>query len=247
MPVLVKILRSAWLIFFLINIAVLGSTAFFLLYFPLTALSYLLPQLRSWPDGVLKRGVALLMWIQPWFNAEMDLPYPRCHSGGILFVSNHRSHLDVFILLARIAGIRVLAKKSLFRVPFLGFFMRASGQIGVERGELKDWLSAMDEVRKRLRQGERVHIFPEMTRCEPGANGVRSFRAAPFLAAMQEDAMVIPIVFQGTDLVWPKGQLGLSFRAPVRARTLEALRAKDFPSVNALMTETHTRIEQALQ
>ena len=242
----VKILTKLWLLFFLITIAVIGFSFTVPFYFPVMALSYVFPRLKGTPDRILYIGIYFLMWVQPWFAGEIDIQLPKDHTGGVLIVSNHRSHLDVFILLSRIAGIRVLAKSTLFKIPFLSLMMRASRQIRVERGRLDAWVKAMDEVKLRLRAGEVVHIFPEMTRCPPGFKGVGQFTAGPFLAALQEGAVVIPLVFKDTDGVWPKGQIGLNFRKPVHVRSLAHLKARDFTSADGLKSEAYRQIAEAL-
>jgi len=128
----------------------------------------------------------------------------------------------------------------------LGLMMRASKQIRVERGRLDAWVKAMEDVRIKHGQGERVHIFPEMTRCPPGHKGLLPFTLGPFAAAIQEDVVVIPLVFRDTDLAWPKGEAGLRFRQPIVARTLKLVRAKDFASAEDLRTAVYQQIENAL-
>ncbi len=241
----VKILTKLWLIFFLISIAGIGGICL-MFYFPVYWLTKPFSRWNGAHDRVLRIGVGVLMRAQPWFAGEVQIELPETQGRGILLISNHRSHLDVFILLSRISGIRILAKKSLFKIPFLSLMMRTSRQIGVERGRLDAWVLAMVEVRQRLRQGERVHVFPEMTRCAPGFKGLQPFTAGPFLAALQEDAVVIPLVFKDTDCVWPKGQHGINFRRPVQVRTLSPVRARDFASVDLLRGEVQKQIEQAL-
>jgi 1-acyl-sn-glycerol-3-phosphate acyltransferase len=246
MPIGVKILSRLWLIFFLITIAVVGFSVIAFLYFPVKALSVVFPRLKRTPDELLFMGIYFLMWVQPWFNAEINIELPENRSQGVLLVSNHRSHLDVFILLSRISGIRVLAKSTLFKIPFLALMMRSTRQIRIERGRFDAWVKAMDEVKARLQQGERVHVFPEMTRCSPGFRGLKDFRAAPFLAAIQQDAVVIPVVFKNTDGAWPKGFSGINFGAPVVVRTLKPLRAKEFKSAEQLKLAVRSQIEEAL-
>ena len=246
MSTLVKIHTQLWLLFFMATIVVIGLTFQVVAYFPVYALSFVFPRLKGKHDTVLVIGIGLLMRVQPWFNGDIKIDLPVTDGRGILLVSNHRSHLDAFILLSQIRGIRILAKGSLMRIPFLSFMMRTTRQIGVERGRLDSWMRAMDEVKLRLKLGERVHVFPEMTRCPPGFQGLQPFTAGPFLAAMQENAVVVPLVFQGTDDVWPRGSMGLNFRRPVTVRTLAPLNASDFSSVDRLRGEVHRRIEAAL-
>ena len=249
MPKRVKILTKLWLIYFLVTIAGLGIFVVLVPFFPSLALARCSRRFAHWPDRALQMGVILLFHVQPWLRSTVDLKVPKktASDRGILFVSNHRSHLDVFFLLAGIAGIRVLARSNLFRIPFLGLMMRATRQIRVERGRLDAWVRAMREVAERLRKGERVHIFPEMTRCSQGFNSVQPFAAAPFLVAIQEDVSVVPIVFKNTDGVWPKGHLGLFFRKPIEVKSLQPIRARDFATAELLKSEVWKRIDYELR
>ncbi|MGE4130734.1 MAG: lysophospholipid acyltransferase family protein [Bdellovibrionales bacterium] len=245
MPFRVKILGRIWLGYFLLTIAVVGFSFATVLFFPVRLLSRFLPGLEKWPDHILQMGIRLLLLLQPWLKARVALDLPE-NEHGVLLVSNHRSHLDVFILLSRVPGIRIMARKNLFRIPFLSLMMKATRQIGVERGSLEAWSQAMETLRERLTKGERVHVFPELTRCEPGFAGVRNFASGPFLAAIQKDSTVLPIVIKNTDAVWPKGQVGLHFRPSVEVISLAPIRARDFSSADILRREVHSRIAEAL-
>jgi len=233
-----------WLIYFVGSIGFIGFFFSGLFYFPLLLAARLFPQLEAVRERLLERGVRFLMWAQPWYNASVNIDVPQ-ESGGVLIVSNHRSHLDVFVLLSRVPGIRILAKSSLFRIPFLSLYMRTSHQIGVERNNLNDWVQAMDEVGRRLQKGERVHVFPELTRCEPGFQGLKPFAAGPFQAALKQGATILPVIFENTDGVWPKGDPGINFGAPIAVRSLKPLRARDFSNAFQLRDEVTKRMEEA--
>jgi len=237
--------KSVWLLYFTLSIGVIGGILAYGVVIPLYLLGYLWPAATELADQVMCQGIRLLMSIQPWFRGEIDLDLPQ-NGKGCLLVSNHRSHLDAFILLSRIQGIRILAKDSLFGVPFLGPMMRFSKQIPVQRGNIQSFLEAIDQVEARISQGDVVHVFPEMTRCEQGFEGTQSFSIAPFRAAMKSGFPVVPIVIQGTDEAWPKSAWGLRFRQLVRVRSLKALDPKEFASSDELMREARHQIQQAL-
>lgn len=192
----------------------------------------------------MRFGIGLLMNVQPWLDGDLtiDVPYRR----GTLLVANHRSHLDVFLFLARVRGVRVLAKDTLFWIPFLGLMMRLSGQIPSRRGDVRSFQRAMDLIESKLRGGETVQVFPEMHRCEPGSRGTKNFLVAPFLAAKKAGRPVVPVVIEGTDGVWPKGKFALRPRMPVRVRTLAPLDPARFATAEDLCLETRRRIEEAM-
>jgi 1-acyl-sn-glycerol-3-phosphate acyltransferase len=243
-----RIVSKAWLLYFLLTIAGIGLPLAWAISTPLYLLGYLWhPAVRA-ADRVMGHAIHLLMSVQPWLSAEIDISIPdaRLRKTGYLLVSNHRSHLDSFLLLSRVPGIRILAKKSLFYVPFLGLMMRLTRQIPTERGKLGSFWTAIEVIRENLRRGEAVHVFPEMTRCPPGFVGTQDFLTAPFLTAIQEKVPVLPIAFKGTDAAWPKGYFGLWRAQPISAKKLEIIDPSQFTSAEALRDETRRRINEAL-
>ncbi|HEX4926009.1 MAG TPA: lysophospholipid acyltransferase family protein [Bdellovibrionales bacterium] len=238
-----QIKSTFWLAYFMASIGFLGLFSAFLLGSPLYLLGRVFPPATSVADRILRRAIWTLMKVQPWFDGNVEIP---ANPGPVLIVSNHRSHLDAFILLSRVAGIRILAKDSLFRVPFLGIMMRLMHQIPVKSGQMESYFEAMEVVKARLSRGETVHVFPELTRCPPGFRGTLKFSVLPFQAAIQQNAKILPVVFKGTDLAWSKGTLGISWRAPIVARALEPVDPAAFSSALELKNAVQHRIDQAL-
>lgn len=241
----VKIINLFWLIFFLSSVAI-GALLLSLFFFPLRFGSWLFPTLKGREDRALYYFMRGMMAMQPWYRTKIKVTIPDQDGRGLLLISNHRSHLEVFVLLSQVPGVRVLAKASLFKIPFLGLMMKLSRQIRVERGSLQAWVLAMDEVRNRLRLGETVHVFPELTRCAEGFESVCPFAAGPFLAAIQERVKILPMVFRDSDRVWPRGRAGLRFRSHMELESLEPIDASRFTSADELRNVVHQRILEAL-
>lgn len=232
-----------WWLYFMLSIIVLTPLTLYITAVPFYVLSLVNPKFRRWGDVGLQRSVQTLFFFQPWLNLKTDVKeFPE----NALLVSNHRSHLDVFILLYHIPGIRVLAKLDLFKIPFLGFMMKCSRQIPVHASRLDSVAQAMETVRSRLAEKEIVHIFPEFTRCPAGLNGVQNFTLAPFHIAFQEKRPVVPLVFKNTDGVWPKGKSAISFQAPIELKSLPAVYPGQFESVQKFRTAVQESIARAL-
>lgn len=101
-----------------------------------------------------------------WFNWRFDglehIPYAP---GPVLIASNHVSYFDPpatgYPLYLRGYRVRYLAKAELFRNPIANMFLRAAGQVPVERGTGS--LKPLDEATRLLEAGEAVVIYPEGT------------------------------------------------------------------------------------
>lgn len=238
-----QINSTFWLAYFIASIALLGVFTAFMLGSPLYLLGRIFAPATKLADRILQCAIWTLMKVQPWFDGNVEIP---SNPGPVLMVSNHRSHLDAFILLSCVPGVRILAKDSLFRIPFLGIMMRLMYQIPVRSGQMESYFEAMEIVKARLSRGDTVHVFPELTRCPLGHSGTLKFSVLPFQTAIQQKAKVLPVVFKNTDLAWSKGSHGISWRAPVTARALQPLDASEYKSAQDLKTEVQRLIDQAL-
>ena len=83
-------------------------------------------------------------------------------SGGALVCSNHQSYLDP-ILLGSLCDRRMnyLARENLFKLGFFGALIRFYDAIPVRRDGMS--ISGLKETLKRLKRGELVVIFPELS------------------------------------------------------------------------------------
>ena len=135
---------------------------------------------------------------------------------GYLFMANHQSALDIPALLATLpVPTRFLAKRELFRLPVLGFALRAGGFIPVDRKVRSKARETIHDAAQRLRGGSSILIFPEETRSRDGR--LLPFKRGGFLIASRADAPVVPVGIEGTGQAQPTKSLGIS-PGPVRVR-----------------------------
>lgn len=116
-----------------------------------------------------------------------------------VMIANHMSHLDI-ILIAGLApfDMRILAKSSLFKVPFLGWYIKACGHIPVFRGEKRHLNQTVGRaaIKSAIESGATLFIFPEGTRSKDGQ--LKSFRSGAFLISEQHHLTIYPILVRGT-------------------------------------------------
>ncbi len=236
-----------WMFYFLISIIWVGGIAAYFVALPCLVLGRFFRPLWFVGGIVLKNGVDFLMKSQPWYQlqTDVDLPQWKNFRAGYLTFSNHRSHLDMFILLTKIQNIRVVTKSALYKIPFLNIMLWALQNFPVKKGDKKSYLGAMEKMVEAIKKGDPVHLFPEMTRCEKGFSGIQAFHLFPFHVAMKAQVPMIPFLFKGTDHVWPKGVSGIAYGKKMSLIQLPAIHPKDFSSAEQLRDHCWKVLQEA--
>jgi 1-acyl-sn-glycerol-3-phosphate acyltransferase len=122
-----------------------------------------------------------------------------------IFVANHQSIYDIPILFWSLpCQLRIIAKASLGRFPFLGWHLRRTGHMLVDRR--RPDRSAIYEWASRLRvQGLSLIVFPEGTRSRDGHVG--PFKRGSFSLALEGGLPVVPVSVIGSRHIMLKGRL----------------------------------------
>lgn len=114
-----------------------------------------------------------------------------------VFCANHLSLMDIPVLFGKIpVEFRILAKKGLFSVPFLGWHLRRSGHLAVDRSNPRSALRSFEQAGRRIHAGVSLVFFPEGGRSKDGA--LQPFKHGPFLLAIKAKAPIIPVAIHGT-------------------------------------------------
>jgi 1-acyl-sn-glycerol-3-phosphate acyltransferase len=135
---------------------------------------------------------------------------------------NHLSFLDGPLLATAIPRpVRIILKKSLFRIPILGIGMRHVGFIPVDRKGAKGGQKSIRKAAELMREkGYSFLVFPEGTRSRDGR--LQAFRRGGFFLALEGGAPILPITIQGTFELMPrkqwyarKGNVQIVFHDPI--------------------------------
>jgi 1-acyl-sn-glycerol-3-phosphate acyltransferase len=114
-----------------------------------------------------------------------------------IFVANHSGLHDILSLAANLPiQFRWIAKKSLFRIPFMGWHMRRSGYIPIDRDNPRDMAKSIMEAAKAINHGVNAIAFPEGTRSKTGDLG--KFYSGAFSLAMRTGVPLVPISIDGS-------------------------------------------------
>jgi 1-acyl-sn-glycerol-3-phosphate acyltransferase len=156
-----------------------------------------------------------------------------------IFMANHVSNLDPPALLPRIPGrTSVFVKRSLMKIPVLGYGFRLGDLIPVDRdGRVESAQESIVQARRVMADGLHITTFVEGTRSRDGR--MLPFKKGPFYLAKETGAPCIPVSIFGTEGMMAKGSLKIhpgtahiTFHEPVypdnyatREELLEAVRA----------------------
>jgi len=163
-----------------------------------------------------------------------------------VFVANHSSFTDVFLLASLPWEMKFLSKKSIFRIPLLGWQMRIAGDVPILRGDRDSVRAAMEELRERLDRRLSVVFFPEGTRSPDGSLG--EFREGAFRLAIEAGVPILPLAIYGASSSLPKHSIVFQ---PTTATVIvlppeptEGLTAADAPRLAA---RVRSRIAEAIR
>lgn len=148
-----------------------------------------------------------------WSRMLLALAFAPCRVSGMekidlkssyVLVANHASYMDIPAILGNVpVQLRFFAKKGLFSVPFLGWYMRRAEYFEVARGDARARLKSMSDSAKLMRQrGVSVLLFPEGGRSTED-EGIRTFREGAAYIAIKAGVSVIPIGLVNTRRVLP--------------------------------------------
>jgi 1-acyl-sn-glycerol-3-phosphate acyltransferase len=136
-----------------------------------------------------------------------------------VFAANHQSIYDIPILFSSIpVQLRIVAKESLGRIPFMGWHLHRAGHLLVNRRNPGPGI--VEKMRRLVGESSSLIVFPEGTRSTDGVVG--RFKKGPFAVAIDAGLPIVPVSLAGSRHVMKKnrlmvcpGEVELTVHAPV--------------------------------
>lgn len=130
------------------------------------------------------------------FDIEGDGAQVLKNTRPAVIVGNHQTELDILMLGTLFPqSCSVTSKKSIAKIPFLGWFMLLSGTVFIDRADRAQAMKAFERASKVMKERQQsVFMFPEGTRSYSAEPMLLPFKKGAFHMAVQAQVPIIPTV-----------------------------------------------------
>jgi 1-acyl-sn-glycerol-3-phosphate acyltransferase len=144
--------------------------------------------------------------------------------GVAVYAANHTSYMDTPVVFASLPfQFRILAKKELWPIAFIGWYLNRSGQIPIDTANTHATLSSLGAGVRTLRAGMPLFVFPEGGRTPDGE--LQPFLAGAAYLAIRAQVPLVPVALEGVYDLLPihthhfyPGELTLSVGEPIATK-----------------------------
>lgn len=207
------------------------------------------PDFRNVPYRFARYFYRSLIWLLEALGAISITEFSGSQNLNLhepcIYVSNHRTMLDILIYLTRIHNATALIKAGPSRrvvsdtsetptertrmpgwwSPFISSALGLLGYIKMpaEKSDMEGLAQTIEECRAALKNGRSIIIFPEGTRSKTGR--LHPFLVLPFKLAVEENVPIVPLILHNTLPLIPKGSIWFDIpeRVEIRIKVLEPI------------------------
>lgn len=113
--------------------------------------------------------------------------------GGFMLYANHQGMFDVLAIAATCRRpIGAVLKKELYNIPFLHQVALCTRSFPMDREDVRQSLTVIQNVTEEVKQGRGYLIFPEGTRSRQG-NTMGAFHGGSFRCATKSHCPIVPV------------------------------------------------------
>ncbi len=167
----------------------------------------------------------------------------RLHPVAV-YACNHLSYMDTPVIFAALPfQFRILARHDLWKIPFIGWYLKRSGQIPVNADNPRASISSLMGGVRALQSGMPLVVFPEGGRSVDGE--LQAFMSGPAFMAIRAQVPLVPMALVGTHELFPMHTYYFRPR-PVQFLVGEPISTAGLTTrdANALTARLHAEVEK---
>jgi 1-acyl-sn-glycerol-3-phosphate acyltransferase len=143
---------------------------------------------RAWAAVMLRCALSPVRLV----GGEKLMNYPVA-----VYASNHLSYMDTPALFAKLPfQFRILAKQGLWKVPFVGWYLRRSGQVPIDSRSSRSAIAGLLRGVAALKSGTPLVLFPEGSRSPDGH--MQAAHSGCAFMALRANVPLVPLALIGT-------------------------------------------------
>ena len=113
-----------------------------------------------------------------------------------IYVSNHQSLTDIPAAFFIKYNFKFISKKSLFSLPVIGYYMKMSGFLSIQRGSKESISKLLQLANEHLENKNSLLFFPEGRRVS--GNTILPFKQGAFTLAIRHNVTIVPVMIKCT-------------------------------------------------
>jgi 1-acyl-sn-glycerol-3-phosphate acyltransferase len=169
-----------------------------------------------------------------------------------VYASNHTSYMDTPVIFGTLPfQFRILAKKELWPIAFIGWYLNRSGQIPIDTANPHATLSSLSLGVKTLRSGTSLFVFPEGGRTATGE--LKPFLSGAAYLAIRAQVPLVPIALTGVYDLLPihtrhlyPGELTVHVGEPIETKGMTPRQTDELNGLLRAAIERLLELESAL-
>ena len=162
-----------------------------------------------------------------------------------VYASNHTSYMDTPVIFGSLPfQFRILAKKELWPIAFIGWYLDRSGQIPIDTANPHATMSSLSAGVRALRGGMPLFVFPEGGRTADGT--LKPFLSGAAYLAIRAQVPLVPIALTGVYDLLPihtrhlyPGELTVTVGTPIETKGMTVRQTEE---LNARLREAIERL-----
>ncbi len=172
-----------------------------------------------YPPHLWAKAFCLLSLVRVKVTGHENIDRKRSY----VFIANHQGAYDIFAIYGYLDHrFKWMMKKSLEKIPFVGFACKCAGHIFVDNSSSTAIINTMRAAESQLKNGGSLVVFPEGSRTFTGKMG--RFKRGAYQLASEFKMPLVPVTIDGAFEVMPRtailpkyGKIILTIHKPVDA------------------------------